>query len=383
MDRAGPGTSSGQEGLAAHPCSTKRRAGARPINGAPAFTWPASGTPYFGWQVACFQTTCTDGGTEWLSVELLELNMAETTGPALSANRRPLGHGKHLDPGQLAIGLRRRLALRRLQPQRFAERHQHPRIQLGAEPVGLSPVRRANRAADDQHRPIRQRRAAAQTQRRRCRRPARRGRVDRLRRQRSPSASASAARPTHRFHGRHSVHNRDRVRRPERSRRDRVLARRRAVPVLLRVEHAARGAGGRRAPRELLCEQQRRRSQRRARDVAGAELDAQHPGAVRRNRRVLARGQRAAMLEEARACPDSRPLDDGAVPRAKGARQSSGADPHGHDRPLPSEDRSPPRGHPRARAHREGRAAAQDGQRHEQARASRRGHVGQRLGRDG
>ena len=128
MDRAGPGISSGQEGLAAHPFSMKRPAGARPIHGAPAFTWPASGTPYFGWQVACFQTTCTDGGTEWLSVELLELNMAETTGPAISANRRPLGHGEHLDPRQLAVGLRRRLALRRLQPQRFAERHQHPGI---------------------------------------------------------------------------------------------------------------------------------------------------------------------------------------------------------------------------------------------------------------
>src|SRR6185437_14793774 len=53
--------------------------------GAPKFTWPASGTPYFGWQVACFQTTCTDGGTEWISVELLELNMAETTGPTINA----------------------------------------------------------------------------------------------------------------------------------------------------------------------------------------------------------------------------------------------------------------------------------------------------------
>jgi hypothetical protein len=53
--------------------------------GAPHFTWPASGTPYFGWQVACFQTTCTDGGTEWISVELLELNMAETVGPTINA----------------------------------------------------------------------------------------------------------------------------------------------------------------------------------------------------------------------------------------------------------------------------------------------------------
>ncbi|MGZ4304231.1 MAG: hypothetical protein ACXVEW_02915 [Solirubrobacteraceae bacterium] len=55
--------------------------------GTPKFTWPASGTPYFGWQVACFSSSCTDGGSEWLSVELLELNMAETTGPAIDASR--------------------------------------------------------------------------------------------------------------------------------------------------------------------------------------------------------------------------------------------------------------------------------------------------------
>jgi len=61
--------------------------------GAPAFTWPVSGTPYFGWQVACFQTTCTNGGTAWLSVELLELNMAETTGPTISATGGLWGTG--------------------------------------------------------------------------------------------------------------------------------------------------------------------------------------------------------------------------------------------------------------------------------------------------
>ena len=106
---------------------------------------------------------CTDGGDEWLSVELLELNMAETTGPPSERTAGLWAHGKHLDPRQLAVGLHRRLALRRLQPQRFAERHQHPGIQLGAEPLGVSPVRCANRATDDQHRPIRQRRPAAQT----------------------------------------------------------------------------------------------------------------------------------------------------------------------------------------------------------------------------
>ncbi|MGZ4229698.1 MAG: hypothetical protein ACXVTC_26175 [Solirubrobacteraceae bacterium] len=53
--------------------------------GAPQFTWPTTGTPYFGWQIACFSATCTNGGLEWLSVELLELNMAETTGPIISA----------------------------------------------------------------------------------------------------------------------------------------------------------------------------------------------------------------------------------------------------------------------------------------------------------
>jgi hypothetical protein len=53
--------------------------------GTPHFTWPASGTPYFSWKVACFSNPCTDGGNQWLSVELLELNMAETNGPAFTA----------------------------------------------------------------------------------------------------------------------------------------------------------------------------------------------------------------------------------------------------------------------------------------------------------
>ncbi len=220
--------------------------------GAPSFTWPASGTPYFGWQVACFQTTCTDGGTEWLSVELLELNMAETTGPTISAERRPMGHGEQLDPRQLAIGLRRRLALRRLQSQRLAERHRHPRVKLGAEPLGVSSMRRPDRATDDQHSPVRRWCPAAQTRCGRCRRRAGRHRVDRVRRQRAgqsqPQRSGRCTRDE-----RHPVHHRNRERGTERGQRDRVLARRLAVPVLFRLEHAAGRAGGRRAPRELLC----------------------------------------------------------------------------------------------------------------------------------
>ena len=51
----------------------------------PSFTWPTGGTPYFGWQVVCGASSCSNGGDNWLSVELLELNMQETTGPQLSA----------------------------------------------------------------------------------------------------------------------------------------------------------------------------------------------------------------------------------------------------------------------------------------------------------
>ena len=49
----------------------------------PAFTWPAGGTPYFGWQVVCGWTFCSNGGDQWLSVELMELNVWETSGPYL------------------------------------------------------------------------------------------------------------------------------------------------------------------------------------------------------------------------------------------------------------------------------------------------------------
>jgi hypothetical protein len=51
----------------------------------PRFTWPTGGTPYFGWQVVCGVSPCSDGGYQWLSVELLELNMQETSGPYLVA----------------------------------------------------------------------------------------------------------------------------------------------------------------------------------------------------------------------------------------------------------------------------------------------------------
>ena len=48
-------------------------------------TLPGGGSPYFGWQVACFANPCTNGGNQWLSVELLELNMVETVAPTLNA----------------------------------------------------------------------------------------------------------------------------------------------------------------------------------------------------------------------------------------------------------------------------------------------------------
>ena len=167
-------------------------------------------------------------------------------------DRRPMGHGQQLDPRQLAIGLRRRLALRRLQSQRLAERHRHPRVKLGAEPLGVSSMRRPDRATDDQHSPVRQWCPAAQTRCGRCRRLAGRHRVDRVRRQRAgqsqPQRSGRRTRD-----GRHPVHHRNRERGTERGQRDRVLARRLALPVLFRLEHAAGRAGGRRAPRELLC----------------------------------------------------------------------------------------------------------------------------------
>jgi hypothetical protein len=51
----------------------------------PAFSWPSGGTPYFGWQVVCGVGSCSNGGNQWLSVELLELNMQETSGPYLVA----------------------------------------------------------------------------------------------------------------------------------------------------------------------------------------------------------------------------------------------------------------------------------------------------------
>ena len=51
----------------------------------PSFTWPSGGTPYFGWQVVCGASSCAHGGDQWLSVELLELNMKETSGPWLAA----------------------------------------------------------------------------------------------------------------------------------------------------------------------------------------------------------------------------------------------------------------------------------------------------------
>jgi hypothetical protein len=51
----------------------------------PSYSWPSGGSPYFGWQVVCGASSCTNGGDQWLSVELLELNVQETSAPALTA----------------------------------------------------------------------------------------------------------------------------------------------------------------------------------------------------------------------------------------------------------------------------------------------------------
>jgi hypothetical protein len=51
----------------------------------PSFTFPSGGSPYFGWQVVCGVSPCTNGGEQWLSVELLELSVQETSGPYLVA----------------------------------------------------------------------------------------------------------------------------------------------------------------------------------------------------------------------------------------------------------------------------------------------------------
>ncbi len=51
----------------------------------PSYSWPGGGTPYFGWQVVCGASSCTNGGDQWLSVELLELNARETSNPVLTA----------------------------------------------------------------------------------------------------------------------------------------------------------------------------------------------------------------------------------------------------------------------------------------------------------
>lgn len=51
----------------------------------PSFSWPAGGSPYFGWQVVCGASSCSNGGYQYLTVELLELNVTETSGPSLNA----------------------------------------------------------------------------------------------------------------------------------------------------------------------------------------------------------------------------------------------------------------------------------------------------------
>ncbi len=53
-------------------------------SGGPSFNWPAGGTRYFGWRLACRARRC-NGGNRWLTVELVELRVRETQRPRLVA----------------------------------------------------------------------------------------------------------------------------------------------------------------------------------------------------------------------------------------------------------------------------------------------------------
>ncbi|MFL5822055.1 MAG: hypothetical protein ACJ764_01280, partial [Solirubrobacteraceae bacterium] len=54
-------------------------------SGGARFEWPSRGTRYFGWRVRCRARRCTKGGDRWLTMELLELHVHETTRPHLIA----------------------------------------------------------------------------------------------------------------------------------------------------------------------------------------------------------------------------------------------------------------------------------------------------------
>jgi hypothetical protein len=49
------------------------------------FRWPKAGTRYFGWRISCRARRCAYDGHQWLSLELVELRVRETTGPHLVA----------------------------------------------------------------------------------------------------------------------------------------------------------------------------------------------------------------------------------------------------------------------------------------------------------
>src|ERR1035437_6266562 len=90
MGQVGAAASTGPARGATPQPLTERVAGARgPQAGrgstGPRSAGPAAGSPYFGWEVVCGASKCSNGGSQWLSVELLELNMQETREPYLVA----------------------------------------------------------------------------------------------------------------------------------------------------------------------------------------------------------------------------------------------------------------------------------------------------------
>jgi hypothetical protein len=49
----------------------------------PRFNWPSHGSRYFAWRVVCRASRCRNGGSQWLSVEFLEIHVRETRRPHL------------------------------------------------------------------------------------------------------------------------------------------------------------------------------------------------------------------------------------------------------------------------------------------------------------
>ena len=92
------------------------------------------------------------------------------------------------------------------------------------------------------------------------------------------------------------------------------------------ASQADRGAGRRSAPRKLLRGEQRPRSSWERRQLGCADLDAQHPRAVRGERGLQSDRRRAAVQEAARAGSDPAALGDRGPCRPSDSGQAAGRD---------------------------------------------------------